>query len=49
MDCWYGGLENLKHVLDLGWACVTNLRNKINGIAAGGMTSSHISYRLAGE
>jgi hypothetical protein len=32
MDAWYSNLENLKHIRDLGWIWVTNLRKnrKVN-------------------
>jgi len=32
MDAWYSSLENLKHIRDLGWIWVTNLRKnrKVN-------------------
>jgi len=32
LDAWYSSLENLKHIRNLGWISVTNLRKnrKIN-------------------
>lgn len=32
MDAWYSSLENLKHIRNLGWTWVTNLRKnrKVN-------------------